>query len=89
MCNAIHTDKESRVRKIKSEGVGWKLFEQSRTTPGELLSLVRSNKYKSCTNDGWVQWWTHNVGAFCFFKTKKEAKTALVAWEKYARCAKE
>jgi len=89
MCNKIHTNKESRVRKIKPEGIGWKLFEQSRTTPVELLSLVRSIKYDNCSPDGWVGWQDTMEGAgFCFLKTKKAAKAAWVMWKKYAMCAK-
>uniref|UniRef100_A0A6H1ZNA5 Uncharacterized protein n=1 Tax=viral metagenome TaxID=1070528 RepID=A0A6H1ZNA5_9ZZZZ len=92
MCNKIHTNRESRVRKIKPEGMGWKLFEQSETTPVELLSLVSLIQYENCSQDGWVLWRSKRKCAteagFCFFRTKKDAETASVNWYKYARCAK-
>ena len=87
MCNTIHTDKESRVRKIKPEGIGWKLFEQSKTIPVELLSLVSLISYDNCSPDGWIGWNSKmqpRESGFCFFKTKKDAEGALVKWQKYS-----
>jgi len=91
MCNTIHTDKKSRVRKIKPEGIGWKLFEQSKTIPVKLLSLVALISYDNCSSDGWIGWNSKmqpKEGGFCFFKTKKAAEDALVIWKTYSLCAK-
>ena len=91
MCNTIHTDKKSRVRKIKPEGIGWKLFEQSKTIPVKLLSLVSSLQYDNCSADGWIGWNSKmqpKESGFCFFKTKKAAEAALVMWKKYSMCTK-
>lgn len=79
MCNQIHRDKESRVRKIAESGVGWKIFSPKLGS----MSGRFPNRYWS-DKDRWIRWdrdlaYPDDAG-FCFFRTKREAFRCLEAW---------
>lgn len=83
MCNYIHIDNKSRVRKIKSDGIGWKLFYIDGS------SLTFRKGYQNKDKTGWVKWMDKYAGdGFCFFRTKNEALRAQGAWSSYSKLEK-
>ena len=74
MCNNVRL----KSRKIKSTGLGYKVFRRWDKNKLSPPTRVRTHRY-TANKDGWISWNKPREGdGFCIFKHKKDA-------ERYAR----